>query len=156
MKGSDELGLIHPFSAFWGGTGKRPLRRPRTSGMNNTACLPLHRPQGCPLRRWPGHKATSLERPGQKGKPTRVGRVCVLPPHSQAPASFPLSVRSHHGDFLSPVRRDSIRANGRQVQIRVSKQGQLSGRLPPSTASISPVPVPTEDEAGGGGSPLYI
>lgn len=29
-----------------------------------------------------------------------------------------------------------MRTNGRQVQIRVSKQGQLSGSLPPGTALI--------------------
>ena len=40
------------------------------SSMNNTACLPLHCLQGCPLRRWPRHKAASLEWPGQRDKPT--------------------------------------------------------------------------------------
>lgn len=62
--------------------------------------------------------------------------MCVLPHESPAPAPSPLPVRGRHGDFLSPVCQGSTRTNGQQVQIRVSKQGRLSGGLPPGTALI--------------------
>lgn len=141
MKGSDEPGLIHPFLVFWRGTWKRSLRMPWTSGMNNTACLPLHRPRGCTLRRWPGHRAASPEWPGQRDEPE--GRAESVSPQP-SPCPLPAGLCQVAMVTSCPsVCQGSIRADRWQVQIRVSKQGLLSRRLPPpSIASISPVPMP--------------
>lgn len=76
--------------------------------------------------------------------------------HSPAPAPSRRAVQVTMVTFRPQYVRAPIPANGRQGQVRVSGQGQLSGSLPPSTASILAVPCPQRPARRGEEGALSI